>query len=130
MNPSDNSAHPETARAVGPPHRAARHHRRRPRRRRPRGRARPQPVGGYPAAQAQNLTEQAHKLQAPIGFADIVEKVKPAVISVRVKIDGGPQTSGFSSNNESSARPARVLPPLRHARHAERAAGMQRGARP
>ena len=41
--------------------------------------------GGYPAALAQNLTEQAHKLQAPVGFADIVEKVKPAVISVRVK---------------------------------------------
>ena len=47
---------------------------------------------GYPAALAQNLTEQAHKLQAPIGFADIVEKVKPAVISVRVKVDGGTQT--------------------------------------
>ena len=45
--------------------------------------------GGYPAALAQNLREQAHKLQAPVGFADIVEKVKPAVISVRVKIDGG-----------------------------------------
>jgi serine protease Do len=43
----------------------------------------------YPAAQAQNLTEQAHKLPAPIGFADIVAKVKPAVISVRVKVDGG-----------------------------------------
>ena len=38
------------------------------------------PLTGYPAAHAQNLTEQAHKLQAPIGFADIVEKVKPAVI--------------------------------------------------
>jgi serine protease Do len=54
--------------------------------------------GGYPAALAQNLTEQAHKLQAPIGFADIVERVKPAVISVRVKVDGGPQTSSFRSN--------------------------------
>lgn len=53
---------------------------------------------GYPAALAQNLTEQAHKLQAPVGFADIVEKVKPAVISVRVKIDGGSQTNGL--NNE------------------------------
>jgi serine protease Do len=48
----------------------------------------------YPGALAQNLTEQAHKLPAPIGFADIVEKVKPAVISVRVKIDGGGQTTG------------------------------------
>ena len=53
---------------------------------------------GYPAALAQNLTEQAHKLQAPIGFADIVEKVKPAVISVRVKVDGGSQTTGFGDN--------------------------------
>ena len=53
---------------------------------------------GYPAALAQNLTEQAHKLQAPIGFADIVEKVKPAVISVRVKVDGGAQTTGVGNN--------------------------------
>ena len=53
---------------------------------------------GYPAAHAQNLTEQAHKLQAPIGFADIVEKVKPAVISVRVKVDGGSQTTGVGNS--------------------------------
>src|SRR5471032_2071088 len=54
--------------------------------------------GGYPAALAQNLTEQAHKLQAPVGFADIVEKIKPAVISVRVKVDGGAQTNGLTSD--------------------------------
>src|SRR5882672_9556581 len=54
--------------------------------------------GGYPAALAQNLTEQAHKVAAPTGFADIVEKVKPAVISVRVKVDGGSQTNGLSSD--------------------------------
>src|ERR1700688_657947 len=40
------------------------------------------------AAQAQNLTEKVQQLpQHPIGFADIVEKVKPAVISVRVKME-------------------------------------------
>src|SRR5450755_2743920 len=50
--------------------------------------------GGYPGAFAQNLTEQAKKVAAPVGFADIVEKVKPAVISVRVKVDGGSQTEG------------------------------------
>src|SRR5664280_3473930 len=55
-------------------------------------------TGGYPAARAQSLTEQAHKLQAPVGFADIVEKVKPAVISVRVKVDGGAQTNGLASD--------------------------------
>src|SRR5471032_1386873 len=54
--------------------------------------------GGYPAALAQNLTEQAHKVAAPTGFADIVEKVKPAVISVRVKVDGGSQTNGLTSD--------------------------------
>jgi len=56
------------------------------------------PSAGYSAAFAQNLSEQAHKLQAPVGFADIVEKVKPAVISVRVKVDGGAQTDGFANN--------------------------------
>ncbi len=38
---------------------------------------------------------QAQGLQRPVGFADIVEKVKPAVVSVRVKLDGGPRTMGF-----------------------------------
>jgi len=52
----------------------------------------------YPVAAAQNLSEQARKAQAPVGFADIVEKVKPAVISVRVKVDGGSQTDGLGSN--------------------------------
>ena len=31
----------------------------------------------------------AQSAQRPVGFADIVEKVKPSVISVRVKVDGG-----------------------------------------
>src|SRR3954453_18194414 len=43
-----------------------------------------------PMAQAQNLSQEAQHLARPSGFADIVEKVKPAVISVRVKmrVDG------------------------------------------
>src|SRR3954452_10779784 len=44
-------------------------------------------------AHAQNLTEQARKLPQPMGFADIVEKVKPAVISVRVRIENARTTS-------------------------------------
>ena len=59
----------------------------------------------YPGALAQNLTEQARKLQAPVGFADIVEKVKPAVISVRVKMDGGAQTNGLSNQDLDNAPP-------------------------
>ncbi len=57
------------------------------------------PPFGYPTAQAQNLTEQAGKVQTPVGFADIVEKVKPAVISVRVKMGAGPQTDGLGSED-------------------------------
>jgi serine protease Do len=60
---------------------------------------------GYPAALAQNLTEQARKVQAPVGFADIVEKVKPAVISVRVKVDGGSQTNGLGSEDLENIPP-------------------------
>jgi serine protease Do len=51
------------------------------------------------SAQAQNLTEKVQQLpQRPVGFADIVEKVKPAVISVRVKIDR-PSESSFSEDD-------------------------------
>ena len=38
----------------------------------------------------------AQSTQRPVGFADIVEKVKPSVISVRVKVNGGPKTMGFA----------------------------------
>src|SRR5262249_54841228 len=42
---------------------------------------------GVPA-HAQNLTDKVQQLaQKPVGFADIVEKVKPSVISVRVKME-------------------------------------------
>jgi serine protease Do len=40
----------------------------------------------------------AQGLQRPVGFADIVEKVKPAVVSVRVKVDGGARTMGFEGD--------------------------------
>ncbi len=46
-----------------------------------------------PTALAQNLSQEAKALAQPIGFADIVEKVKPAVISVRVKSEASPQLS-------------------------------------
>jgi serine protease Do len=40
------------------------------------------------SAHAQNLSDKVQQLpQRPVGFADIVEKVKPSVISVRVKME-------------------------------------------
>jgi len=41
----------------------------------------------------------AQNVQRPVGFADIVEKVKPAVISVRVKVDAGPKMMGFDGSS-------------------------------
>ena len=41
----------------------------------------------------------AQTAQRPVGFADIVEKVKPAVISVRVKVDGGARTMSFDGDS-------------------------------
>ncbi len=41
----------------------------------------------------------AQNVQRPVGFADIVEKVKPAVISVRVKLDAGARNMGFEGNS-------------------------------
>jgi len=51
-------------------------------------------------AQAQNLSDKVQQLsQRPVGFADIVEKVKPAVISVRVKMEQ-PANSNLSNDDE------------------------------
>jgi len=59
-----------------------------------------------PGAPTSNLTGFISPVRAaetvrPTGFADVVEKVKPAVISVRVKLDnrGGEQTT-FNNNND------------------------------
>jgi serine protease Do len=49
--------------------------------------------GHLPNVSAFGSAAVAQTMQKPAGFADVVEKVKPAVISVRVKLDQGPQTS-------------------------------------
>ena len=47
----------------------------------------------------------ADNVQPWAGFADIVAKVKPAVISVRVKIDESAKTTGMGDNDESEGGP-------------------------
>jgi serine protease Do len=49
-------------------------------------------VPAFPTAAA------AESVQRPVGFAEIVEKVKPAVISVRVKVDASAETSSLEGN--------------------------------
>jgi serine protease Do len=52
-------------------------------------------------ARAENLSGEAKMMPAPAGFADIVAKVKPAVISVRVKHDNRPKLSSNFSPDSS-----------------------------
>src|SRR6185369_13490664 len=52
-----------------------------------------------PGALAQNLSQEAQQVARPIGFADIVEKVKPAVISVRVKMRVDAQSTSSDDDN-------------------------------
>ena len=44
-------------------------------------------------------------MQRPMGFADLVEKVKPAVISVRVKVDAGAEMMNFDDEMPSQNPP-------------------------
>jgi serine protease Do len=42
----------------------------------------------------------SQKSQGPAGFADLISKVKPAVVSVRVRVDEGSDTNALPQNNE------------------------------
>jgi len=46
----------------------------------------------------------AQNVQRPVGFADIVEKVKPAVISVRVKMEAGSDSMVFNFGEDNPLR--------------------------
>src|SRR5581483_10477383 len=50
-------------------------------------------TGNFPSVPGISTSALAQSAEKPVGFANIVEKVKPAVISVRVKLDEGPQMS-------------------------------------
>src|ERR1700736_3301911 len=76
---------------------------------------------GHFASQANAATAQAQ--QGPAGFADLIAKVKPAVISVRVKVDqsaneDSPNTSGEELRRDRSRaqRAGRRRPRPRHVR--------------
>ena len=55
----------------------------------------------FPQSNATFLASPAYaqSAQRPVGFADIVEKVKPSVISVRVKVDGGARQMSFEGDS-------------------------------
>jgi serine protease Do len=49
--------------------------------------------------------QAADAAQAPVGFADLVAKVKPAVISVRVKIEGDDNVVGMGGSDGNNTMP-------------------------
>src|SRR5262245_24145813 len=51
-----------------------------------------------PTSPALTSIPYAQGVQRPMGFADIVDKVKPAVMSVRVKTAGGAKMMGFEGD--------------------------------
>ena len=56
---------------------------------------------GQLAEQAFAATPMSETRQGPTGFADLVAKVKPAVISVRVKFDANPDTNALGPSGEN-----------------------------
>jgi serine protease Do len=57
------------------------------------------------------VDQQVRQVPAPTGFADIVEHVKPAVISVRVTIGGGETNDRTARNNRNDNDDASPFPP-------------------
>jgi serine protease Do len=49
-------------------------------------------------------------MQRPVGFADIVAKVKPAVISVRVKVSGSAEPAMLDDNSDDGEQRIPVQP--------------------
>src|SRR5215471_1421025 len=66
------------------------------------------PTGALPA----NAAELG--MQRPVGFADIVAKVKPAVISVRVKVSGSAEPASLAEEGDDGEQqiPAQPGSPL------------------
>ena len=60
--------------------------------------------GLAPGTAGKALITQAYaqNVQRPVGFADIVEKVKPAVMSVRVKMETSNNSLGFNFNGDDN----------------------------
>src|SRR5215831_17242812 len=57
------------------------------------------------ANQALATVAYAQNAQRPVGFADIVEKVKPSVISVRVKMNAGGDNLSLNDDNPLRGTP-------------------------
>src|SRR6266850_4981808 len=62
----------------------------------------PGPVDIFSSAAHAQVNNEVRKVERPIGFADIVERVKPSVISVKVNIAEKTAKGDDSANNDDS----------------------------
>jgi serine protease Do len=70
------------------------------------------PAGSPNAVHAAEATTST--LSAPASFADVVAKVKPAVIAVTVRLEEGADTTSSETNEPSQERPFSENSPLHH----------------
>src|ERR1700690_4120480 len=60
------------------------------------------PVDVFTSAAHAQVNNEVRKVEKPVGFADIVERVKPSVISVKVNINEKVAKNDTSENNDDS----------------------------
>src|SRR3981081_1415600 len=60
------------------------------------------PVDVFSSAAHAQVNNEVRKVERPIGFADIVERVKPSVISVKINFNEKVAKDDSSSNNDDS----------------------------
>src|ERR1700749_411235 len=64
------------------------------------------PVDVFSTSAHAQVNNEVRKVQQPVGFADIVERVKPSVISVKVNINEKVAKDDSSNNDDSPFQPA------------------------
>src|SRR3981189_1823314 len=65
----------------------------------------PGPVGLFSSPAHVQVNNEVRKVERPVGFADIVERVKPSVISVKVNINEKVAKDDSSSNDDPPFQP-------------------------
>src|SRR4030081_3291465 len=70
------------------------------------------PVDVFTSAAHAQVNNEVRKVERPVGFADIVERVKPSVISVKVNIAEKVASKDDSSNNNDDPSPFQPGSPM------------------
>src|SRR6202051_4952813 len=70
------------------------------------------PVNVFTSAAHAQVNNEVRKVEKPIGFADIVERVKPSVISVKVNINEKVAKDDSTSNNNDDSSPFQPGSPM------------------